>query len=263
METVQQKGTSQKELITLKNKIQLKQLAAIKLESVKPIGSLQEVKGESDAEKSVRVWRGSSGNPLSVGIRSDDDASGYGWRFGLYGYGPAEASRAVGAVKDGELKLYELSKGGEVFKANYAKMLEIVNEIGAELPAYQIAIPAIAQVLASTELDKGQQNAIKDLWFYAQGKEEDLANLKDWIYTWDKSKEYVPTGRATKAIEAVKAELQALQHGIEDETQLVKSLDQNKAAIEAQIAQRTAVLAEKANEEKRLSEALSVLERKE
>ena len=195
MKLIEQKGASQKELITitLRDKTQLKQLIAIKLEGVKPIVGLQEVKGKADIEKSVLVGRGESKeNPLSVLILSDYHASTYGGRFALDGYHmPLFDPREVGAVKDGVLKLYKVyNKEGEISWANYDMTMKIVKELGAELPDHHIAIPAIWQALNSPELSKDQKDAIKNIRFCVPGKDKDLVNLEgDKVYTWDEAKD--------------------------------------------------------------------------
>ena len=212
MKIVQQKGASQKEFITMQDKTVLKLLASIKLDGVKPIGSLQEaIEGKADIEKSLRVWRGSKQNPLSVWVNSDNNASYCGCRFYLEGDNDlADASWAVGAVKGGELKLYEMhNKNRRISWADYDTILKIVKELGAELADYRTAIPAIVQALGSPELSKDQKDAIKIIWFYVQGKDQDLSNLKSEIYTWGEATDEDVWSAKTK--ETIKTELLSLE----------------------------------------------------
>ncbi|MGH2639761.1 MAG: hypothetical protein ACRDF4_10880 [Rhabdochlamydiaceae bacterium] len=234
---------------TLKDGTKLGMLASIKLEDVKPFDKLQDKGDETNKEKLVRVWRGSKKNiQLFVGVDSDYGAANYGGRFYLIGFNvPDDAARVVAVVKDGILVLYKvLDKNGNEDGADYSRTLEIVNEVGGELPAHQTLISALDQ-------NDAAKNNVKGKWCYVKGINGDLGKLADDIYTWGEVQTKSSVG---KTVNTANLELKELQEGIEKDRK-------EKESLEKQLAEKNNDIANKEGRAERLKKALEVLERKE
>ena len=177
-----QKDMTQREFLILKDETKLEPLARIELSAVRVLDQLQEKGNEQNREKLARVWRGKNGNHLSVDVDSEDYAKGLGGCFDVIGFERYHAATAAWIVKDGTLTAYKvLDRKGIDKGADYNRTLEIANELSGELPTHQMLISALAQ----NEIAKKN---VEGRWGYVKGKNEDLGNLNDGLYTWSDSK---------------------------------------------------------------------------